>query len=379
MEPQKKERVGLDQTGWIVLAVGACVVAVLFVWAVMAPAPRPAMPPPDVTRGDSGVAILPAPIARPPVDTASAAATTSPTDTPTAAAAVPAEAGWESIDTPVVGLVNPRSEVDEWRAEALRDREASRRRDSILLAVLEQHSRADSARAAERARDQQAMRDSLRESLDSAGIAFNAPDRMRRGESVGIHLVVDPAAGPADSMIVKARVTEPTGERRYDRVPVGPQAEARLTGARFEIKPVNLPRQAIGRTAPTEWRWIVTPLEGGKHKLYLSLDAFSSYDFASPIYSATKTYEIEVEVSTMGRFLGWLNGQLAWIIPLLLSAPVFAFLRRLWRRKAASPAAPVVSSGVPPGIPISPVTLSEGAEMVEVGGGEGKDPVSGET
>lgn len=240
-------------------------------------------------------------------------------------------------------------------------------RDSMLL-VLAQRVREDSIRRAEAARDLQALRDSARASLDSASIAFNAPDRMRRGESVGVHLVLDPAAKPTDSLRVMKQVSEPEGARRYDRVPTGPYAEARLTGSQFDIQAVTLPRQSVGRSTSTEWRWLVTAQKGGTHKLYLTLDVFTPDEREAPVYSYTKSYEIIVRVSTFGALLLWLSSQLGWIVPLLLSAPVVAFLAQRLRRatpkpdEASSPGATVVNIGN--NIPVSSVQLSEEFELI---------------
>ncbi|HEU4557422.1 MAG TPA: hypothetical protein VFS20_06210 [Longimicrobium sp.] len=240
-------------------------------------------------------------------------------------------------------------------------------RDSMLL-VLAQRVREDSIRRAEAARDLQALRDSARASLDSASIAFNAPERMRRGESVGVHLVLDPAAMPADSLRVMNQVSEPEGPRRYDRVPTGPYAEARLTGGQFDIQAVTLPRQSIGRSTSTEWRWLVTPQKGGTHKLYLTLDVFTPDEREAPVYSYTKSYEIIVRVSTFGALLLWLSSQLGWIVPLLLSAPVAAFLAQRLRRAtpkpdgASTPGGTVVHIGS--NIPVSSVQVSEEFELI---------------
>jgi hypothetical protein len=207
--------------------------------------------------------------------------------------------------------------------------------------------------------DRSALRDSLRASLDSAAIAFNAPSRMRRGKPIGIHLVLHPSSKREDSIAVKASVMEPEGERRYDRVPVAPFAEARLTGAKFDIQAVNSSRQSVGRRSPTEWRWLVTPREGGTQKLYLTLEVFTPDERESPVYTYTKNYEIIVQVSTLSRIVAWLNSQLAWMVPLLLSAPVIAFLTRRRRRDGSKdtnpPGTPSVAAEPTTDAPKNPV------------------------
>lgn len=164
-----------------------------------------------------------------------------------------------------------------------------------------------------------AQRDQILSALDSAAIAFNAPERMKRSDPVGIHLVLDPSLPAGQEARAMSFVEEKAGPVVNARIGIGTAMRARLVGPSFKIDTVTPTQQNIGNTSRTDWRWIVVPNERGKHRLDLTLDAILDGE-TSPFAIRTFSRTIEVEVSAPVRLLGWLNGQLEWIGPALLSA-----------------------------------------------------------
>ncbi len=164
-----------------------------------------------------------------------------------------------------------------------------------------------------------AQRDQVLNALDSAAIAFNAPERMKRSDPIGIHLVLDPSLPAGQEARAMSFVEEKAGPVVNARIGIGTVMRARLVGPSFKIDTVTPTQQNIGNATRTDWRWIVVPNERGKHRLDLTLDAVLDGE-TSPFAIGTFSRTIEVEVSAPVRLLGWLNDQLEWIGPALLSA-----------------------------------------------------------
>ena len=116
--------------------------------------------------------------------------------------------------------------------------------------------------------------DSLLRTLKWGNIAFNTPSSIGYGQTLVIHLILDPTKSIAQ---LQSSIQE-EGAKQGAHVQVAPRMEAHLTGDGFEITPVTPEDQAVSMQGATEWKWDIRPKEFGTQSLHLSLNALLKID-----------------------------------------------------------------------------------------------------
>lgn len=154
----------------------------------------------------------------------------------------------------------------------------------------------------------QAVDEALRRAAEGS-LAYNAPETMRLEETVDVQLLISPTTSP---QALEEAITE-SGPVESAAISVTPwmQAELRPVNARaFEITPVHEnARQLVGTVEPTEWKWAVTALEGGRQRLTLVVFRLVEFEGEESWRTVEEfTTDLEVDV-TLGQRLargGWL-------------------------------------------------------------------------
>jgi hypothetical protein len=165
--------------------------------------------------------------------------------------------------------------------------------------------------------------DSALGELVQGRIAFNAPQRMRYGESESIGLVASPTM---DAETLSTELRRRIGDAdpiEVATLQIAPLMEARLEGApAFDVTPLTPVQQPVSRSAPTEWRWTARARQTGRHQLHLTINAIITVGGERyPRSLDVLKRDIDVDVTAgqrIGMFLGtnwqWLLGTV--VIPL---------------------------------------------------------------
>lgn len=177
--------------------------------------------------------------------------------------------------------------------------------------------------------------DSLLQQLETAHIAFNAPDTVGLGEVHSIQLLVSLSETIRE---LSADITA-EGNITGDTVQVAPRMEARLSGTGFQIESVTPEIQLISRRARTEWRWDIIATETGTHQLHLTLSALIPVD-GQPTHRTIRTFDhvITVHVSLGERIASFLSDNWQWIMSALL-IPLITWLFRVWWKERSDQSA----------------------------------------
>ena len=168
--------------------------------------------------------------------------------------------------------------------------------------------------------------------LMRASIAFNAPHAMQFDETAHVDLFLS-LTEPIDAL-QQALVNK--GARYGFQIQTGPQMEVTLIPARksaFEIVALGPAVQAIHPTERTRWSWTVTPLEAGKHELFLTFTALFELKGARG-KRTFKTFEhsIRVEVTPWNRVKIFARNNWQWLWTVLL-VPIVGYVVRKVRRR----------------------------------------------
>jgi len=171
--------------------------------------------------------------------------------------------------------------------------------------------------------------DSLLQQLETAHIAFNAPDTVGLGEVRPIQLLVS----LSESVQALSRDITARGTITGDSVQVAPRMEARLTGSGFDIQAVTPEVQMITRQARTSWRWDISASESGTHQLHLTLSAILPVD-GQPTHRTIRTFDhvITVYVSPGERIAAFLSNNWQWVMSAIF-IPLFTWLIRSWWKR----------------------------------------------
>jgi hypothetical protein len=189
--------------------------------------------------------------------------------------------------------------------------------------------------------------DRIRAMLDTGTIAYNPPERMRKGESLVLQLILDPQrVAPAE---IASAVTEP-GSVAVQHVAIGPRMEARLSGSGFRITPLAPERQPLGSSMPVEWRWSVYAEHEGEQRLDLVLSALVDLGDGAFETIAIRTFahRMVVEVGPRDWWKEFIRYNLQFILPVILvplGALAYSYYRRR-RRRSRQPAGPPVRGPV---------------------------------
>lgn len=204
--------------------------------------------------------------------------------------------------------------------------------------------------------------DDIVEKMDWGNIAFNAPERMDLNSSSTIHLVLSPQSSIEE---LKKQVAA-EGAKEGARIRISELMEAHLSGAGFQISPINPETQAISQSEITEWKWEVVPTRGGRNILYLTLTAVIEVgDKERPRRIRTFDKTIEVEVS------GWQSAFIVfrenweWMWTLIV-LPVGAWIWRRQRKAATqefdnTPTGESIKAETPPAPEVKNVAAVEEA------------------
>lgn len=178
--------------------------------------------------------------------------------------------------------------------------------------------------------------DELLKQTIGASIAYNKPDTMELDETTTIEFLINPSVSPGQLS------SEVTGEGvvTADTVDATPRMKAILYAPTehgdtraFDIQPLHEdPEQLISGTSTTSWKWHVTALKGGTHKLTLVVYRYIKYDDGDYWREEDAyTSDILVKVS-FGQRLASLDWK--WILPTLATAILIpAFWRWYDERK----------------------------------------------
>ena len=157
--------------------------------------------------------------------------------------------------------------------------------------------------------------------MQSANIAFNAPDSLGYGKTIGIQLRLSANKTPGE---LADMIHEP-GQKETSTVKISNEMDARLTGEGFQITAVRPERQAVSASGVTQWNWDITPKHlGPEQPLHLTLDAIVKIDDHETTYTL-RTFDRKIDVNvvwpdTVLSFLGkyWQWVCTAIVIPLIV-------------------------------------------------------------
>jgi len=168
--------------------------------------------------------------------------------------------------------------------------------------------------------------DRLVRTLDTASIAFAAPDTLPLLRTGIVQLILSPTV---DTSTLRAQLQAP-GITGTAVLLAGNRMQATLTGSAFRIVPVRPEIQAVSTAVPTEWLWDVTPTERGSHTLHLTLSVILPVE-GRDAYFTLRTFDrsLIVRVSVGQRLLTFLSTEWKWLWTTLL-VPLGAWL---WRRR----------------------------------------------
>lgn len=174
--------------------------------------------------------------------------------------------------------------------------------------------------------------DRILDELETANIAFNAPDAMNLEQTEIIHLVVGMSSPIAE---LEAMIVGP-GETESHRIQVSDRMEARLTGTDFAITAITPEVQAVGRAGVTEWKWEITPKSRGLHHLHLTLTAIIEVE-GRQTQRAIRTFDkdIDIYVTWTQQASGFFKSHWQWLWAAIL-LPLAGWIIKMWRARKPS-------------------------------------------
>jgi hypothetical protein len=169
-------------------------------------------------------------------------------------------------------------------------------------------------------------------SLEKGRLLYNPPNEMRFGESerVEARISLDPSENLAGGL-------QGSGPAVEENIPVTSFMKVRLNGQAFDITALNSDEQIVTRDSYTQWAWDVSPLKSGDQNLVLTVSArvkIPDYPDETKDLQVVER-QILVHVSPGRAALIFVNQNLGWIAPTLLSA-IVAASGWAWRRRRKS-------------------------------------------
>jgi hypothetical protein len=179
--------------------------------------------------------------------------------------------------------------------------------------------------AAESASESEGL-DAVFPKFQMGNLVFNAPDTMKFGEKRGIQLLLSPKLTVAEL----TTMIEESGELRQRRIRISRVMEASLSGSGFKIDPITAALQVVNPQGATEWRWEVTALETGMHKLYLTMNAILEVDGRELPHTIQTLHEvILVQVAWDQRVSAFVAENWKWLWTTIM-VPLIGWL---WERR----------------------------------------------
>lgn len=191
--------------------------------------------------------------------------------------------------------------------------------------------------------------DALLDKLAAGALAFNAPESLALQEAGVIQLLLSPSLTKEQ---LAALIREP-GAVKTATLKISSSMEAKLTsGPVFSIQAISPEEQMISQAEPTEWRWNVTPLQPGKHRLHLVVNAIVKVG-ESEKRRMLKTFDREIQVMVPAQAIVPANPLVRYAVPagiglFVLGAAVAGWC--VWirqkRASALTPSAPAADCEV---------------------------------
>ncbi len=175
--------------------------------------------------------------------------------------------------------------------------------------------------------------DEVLRSLESANIAFNAPDSLNIEDTARIQLLLSLQKSAAE---LKSQI-EGTGKVESAAIRVSDRMEAELSGSSFEITAITPKEQAVATEGEVEWNWEVKPKAAGRHQLHLTLTAILSIQ-GKDTRRTIRTFDkiIEIEVTSTQKIVGFFEKAWQWLWAAIL-VPIVGWL---WRKRNSKQATP---------------------------------------
>ena len=148
--------------------------------------------------------------------------------------------------------------------------------------------------------------------LEDAAAAFNAPERMERGQTVRIRLAIDRVN---DESAAKAAVDKLEGDTVAFPTRAGRYMRATLSGKDFAVKPLGEERKDLFASPLASWEWDVTATGGGHQLLTLRtfVEVPAEDGKLKPAWERIEDREIEVTVTTGQQIAEMADESEAWL------------------------------------------------------------------
>jgi hypothetical protein len=177
--------------------------------------------------------------------------------------------------------------------------------------------------------------DEALESLRSASVAFNSPDKARVDEQFIVEAKLSTQLHPVEMEVL---IGDP-GHHEVATLKVSDRMAATLSGgSAFEVAPAGPQEQWISDKETTDWNWQVSPKRGGEQFLILSFDALISVNGKEDKRTInTFKRRISVDVSWPQTAMEWLEfvkktgEDISWIWATLLvpvGGGIWAWIKR---------------------------------------------------
>lgn len=171
--------------------------------------------------------------------------------------------------------------------------------------------------------------DKLLNEMEFGAIAFNTPTHINIDDSPEIQLILS-----FDETVdeLKQSITE-VGDMVGATIKVSDIMEAHLSGDMFDITAIIPEKQAVSRIHRTEWKWEIHPIQGGNHKLHLTITVILEINGDS-VPRTIKTFDRIIEVNvTVIQKVGLIIKSY-WQV--FLTAIIIPFGVWLWKRRKKS-------------------------------------------
>jgi hypothetical protein len=166
-------------------------------------------------------------------------------------------------------------------------------------------------------------------SLEQGRLLYNPPTEMKFSETERVEARI--SLNPEEDLTENL---QGSGQPIEESIPVTNFMKVQLKGQAFEITALNSEEQVVVSPGYTQWSWDVTPQKSGDQSLVLTVSARVKI----PDYpDETKDLQvvervIQVQVSPGRAALNFIEQNLGWIAPIILSACVAA-IGWAWRRR----------------------------------------------
>lgn len=179
--------------------------------------------------------------------------------------------------------------------------------------------------------------DNYLQNLRSAAFTFNVPSPIKVAKSVTVYFWLDSAATPEQlEAALKKLVPHDTVESGNAKW--GPLMRATLSGADFDLKPLDSEEQPVSQVQRTTWSWEITPKHPGiKLPLHLRLEILFPKELGLPrktLTSLDKT--IDVEVTWWWLFDYYFDKYWKWLLGSLGTA-ISGIVVWWWNNKRTTP------------------------------------------